>query len=385
MDEYGDITSDMGDESLSQEQIEQLITGNIDPQLHFGALARLAELVSAAKMSATTDELKNEGDVVGYFKEAQSRHSIRNIREANQRKIHSSLLAAKIAGVLVTATALTGTAVAAYHGDLPNTFQTTVSSGLARVGISVPATHGSSGGATTSSLPLPRATGQPPKTSVSVQSSTSTSTTNASSGLNNDTTQQLASGNSIYGLCSAYLSSHGSATTAENSTTTTSIPTSTTLATGSFHSHFSSGDTPSVSDNGSLSQISGPVAFQRLEALAAKQGTTVSQLCSTVAKPDSSSDSSDTAGGGGFSQGLRGVGHSFYTSSAESSATNSSTTTTSVGNRADLHFGTQGASSSVTGPKSSFSQNLLDEIFKEAGFPANEKGGSSLSRWNRSQ
>ncbi len=378
MDEYGDITSDMGDESLSQEQIEQLITGNIDPQLHFGALARLAELVSAAKMPATSEELKNEGDVVGYFKNAQRLHSVRNIREANQRKIHSSLLAAKIAGVLVTATALTGTAVAAYHGDLPNTFQTTVSSGLARVGISVPATRGSSGGATTSSLPLPKAAGPLTKSSVTVQSSTSTSSTNAQSGLNNYATQQLASGSSVYGLCRAYLNSPGSANTAENSTTTT-------LATGSFSSHFSSGGSSSSSDNGSASQISGPVALRWLEALAAKQGTTVSQLCSTVTRPDSSGGSSDTAGSGHFSQGLRGDGHSFFTSSAESSATNSSTTTTSVENRADLHVGTQGAPSSVTGSKSLFFQNPFNEILKEAGFSVNEKGGSSLSRWNRSQ
>lgn len=384
MDENDDITSDMGEESLSEEQIEQLLQGKTDPQLYFGAIAHLAELVRAAKVPGTSEELKNEGDVVGYFKEAQSGHSVRNIREANQRKIHSSLLAAKVAGVLITATALTGTAVAAYHGDLPNTFQTTVSSGLARVGISVPATHGSSATTTPSSLPLPKATGQLPRISAPVQGSTSTSTTKAQSGLKNGAALGLASGDSVYGLCTAYLNSYGSSNTAENSTTTTSAPTSTTPATGSPNSRFSNGDNSSASENGSPSQISGSVALQRLQEVAAKQGTTVSQLCSTVATPDSSGDSSGTVGGRGFSQELQGGGHSFFTSSVKSSAVNSSTTTTtSVGNRVGLHFGTQGSSSSVGGSKSSFSQNPFDEIFKGAGFSGNEKGSSSLSRWNR--
>ncbi len=367
MDHNDDINIDMGEEPLSDEQIEELLRGKFDPVQSFGAVAQIAELISAAKMPATSAELAGENDVVAIFREASGLGSIRNIRYDARRKVHSGFLAAKVVGVLAAATVLTGTAVAAYHGELPETFQTTVSSGLAHVGISVPTTHKpapqassspTSPSPATNKLPLP--TNQT-KTSLPSNENTSTTRAQQNSAANGVGNGQI-NGYATYGLCIAYGNYQGSENSDSSSTSTTSAG--------------SSGGSGQIG-NPSASQANGPIAFSQLEALAAQNHETVSQLCANAIAPNGENTTNTKNARSSSAKEFRDNGHAYY-----GSANVTTTTTTQARNSGDSYPGYK-SSNSTSRSNTDFSGNPFANFFKRGGIYGNGADGSSLRHWNR--
>ncbi|TAN22901.1 MAG: hypothetical protein EPN30_07970 [Actinomycetota bacterium] len=264
MDQSDDYSYDMEDEALSEQLIEQLLQGKVDPLKVSGAVAHLATLIEAAKMEASSEELAQERVILSRFKEALGEGGVRMISHGSRRKARSSIMAAKTLGALIAASALTGTAVAAYHGELPNSFQSTVATGLAKVGVSVPTSNISGSQTTSSSIHLP-----------DVKSTSAPSGTR--SGASNGTDEGLASGSSLFGLCTAYINSQNS----ESVSTTTAPATTTTLASGAAPQTGSTSSTSPTSANG----FTGSTQYQRLQITAQQKGETVKQLCSSVNIP----------------------------------------------------------------------------------------------------
>ncbi len=360
MDEFSDINFDMGEEPLSDEEIEALIKGKVDPSFTFGAVSHIAELISAAKMPATDEELATQEAVVNSFRLAAGPHSVRNIRYEKKQKVHSGLLAAKIAGVLMAATALTGTAVAAYHGDLPGTFQTTVSNGLAHVGISVPDTHASSGPPSTSNQ-LPPLSGQ----SKNLSSGTveTTTTRGVGGGIANGADQGLANQDSVYGLCVAYQNFTGSVSSFPfaTSTSSTTSTTSTTQVSGT-----------TAAGRGAISQVSSATAFQRLEALATQNGESVSQLCNNAPQPGKQGPAKSDRSGTSRDK------HPNSSNTSGEAPPYISTTTTTASNGSYSVQGSRAADRS----QSSFNGNPFSQLFKGGEVYGNGRSSLNLSRWS---
>ena len=383
MDQNDDCLFDMGEEQLSDKQVEQLLRGEVDPLLSTGPVGHWAGLISAAKMAATPEELLLESSVLARFKEVLGEESTVDIAYERKRKLHSNLLAAKAAGVLIAATALTGTAVAAYHGDLPNTFQATLSTGLAKVGIMVPTSNTSSNQSFSTSVELPKATSSTPTTGRNAQTGSSTSggqhaspVTGASGGPANDS--------NLYGQCIAYFDFQRMP---ESSTSTTSGSAG---SNGSLASEPASGSgfvtstTLETSFGSSRPQLSGSTAFQRLQEMAHTEGKSVAQLCASATSPGAASGSQNNATGNGNSSGNRSSGQNQRNSgrfSFDSSFINpfSTTSTTTVFNYGG---GGQRAAHSVGATKGSESSlgSSLNEIPKRDGSSNNQGSDSSQNR-----
>ena len=383
MDQNDDCIFDMGEEQLSDKQVEQLLRGEVDPLLSTGPVAQLAELISAAKVAATPEELVLESSVLANFKEVLGEESAVDIAYERKRRLHSNLLAAKAAGVLIAATALTGTAVAAYHGDLPNTFQSTLSTGLARVGIVVPASHPSGTQSSSTSVELPKANSSTPTTGQNAQTGSPTSggqntspVTDASGGPANDS--------ALYGQCVAYFDFQRMP---DSSTSTTSGGTGSS-GSSAPESSSGSGSVTSTAPDTSLSstghQLSGSTTFERLQEMARNEGKSVAQLCTGIASSSAGSGSQNQATGNGNSFGNRDSGQSQRSNGRfnfDSSFINpfSTTSTTTVFNYGG---GGQQITHSVgtTKGSESASRNHLNEILKRSGSSNNQDSGSSQNR-----
>ncbi|NNN18242.1 MAG: hypothetical protein HKL84_00115 [Acidimicrobiaceae bacterium] len=335
MGQNNDYTFDMSDEPLSEQQIEQLLQGKIDPLQASGALAHLANLISNAKMAATVEELATENTVLQNFKQALGKAPVRSIDHQAERRLRSNFMPAKVAGVLIAATALTGTAVAAYHGDLPRTFQTPLSSGLAKVGISVPNTSDSGSRSRSSNVTLPNQT-----------SSNSSGTSGSRNDVINGTDNGLASGNSLLGLCTAFVESTSSnsvnsTTTTDGTTTTSSVTTTTAAATTT--TKVTSGFTHSVE-------------YQRLQIAAKQKGETVAQLCSNNNLPANRHAPDSTSVAGKSIKGQNGNSHSLFFSS---------TTTTVAGSNPTPEY--QSSNSRISNNLGSGSVNSFSRIVGDNG------------------
>lgn len=264
MDQNDDNKSNMDDEALSDQIIEQLLQGKVDPLIASGAVAYLANLIEAAKVGATDNELAQEAIILSRFKEALGQGGVRRITHPNERKAHTSFLAARTLGALIAASVLTGTAVAAYHGELPGNVQNSLSTSLAKVGVSLPTSNSSTSDSTSSSISLP------------IGKSPSNLRAGANSEVSGGTNEGLAGGSSLYGICTAYTNSQGS-----SNTTTTSASTTTSLA----------GNTSTTSPNAAGSGFTGSVEYRQLQTAAQQKGETIPQLCANVGNPSQPSDS----------------------------------------------------------------------------------------------
>ncbi len=383
MDQNDDCLFDMGEEQLSDKQVEQLLRGEVDPSLSTGPLAHLAELILAAKMPATSEELSLESSVLAGFKEVLGKESAIDIANERKRRLHSNLLAAKAAGILIAATALTGTAVAAYHGDLPNTFQATLSSGLARVGINVPASNASGSQSFSTSIELPKATNSSPKTGRNAQTGAATTggqhaspITGASGGPANDS--------ALYGQCTAYfefqrMPESSTSTTSGNAGSNGSLLSESANGSGSVTS-----TTLGASFGSSRPQLISSTAFQRLQELAHTEGKSVAQLCAGAATPGAAgaSQNNATANGNGF--GNRSSGQNQRNSSRfnfDSSFINpfSTTSTTTVFNFAGGGQRTAHSVGATKGSESSLGSSL-NEGAKRDGSSNSQESGSSQNR-----
>lgn len=352
MDENDDFPFGMSDKEFSDDQIEQLLQGKVDPQQAPEALSRLAELISAARMPATESELANEDHVLNLFRANLTKGSTRNIsdlRYQRRRKVHSGFLAAKVAGVLVAATALTGTAVAAYHGDLPNTFQTPISTGLAKVGISVP--H-----PTPTTLAPKTHANKLPKASKSVSGSTSTEKTTTST-----TAQAVAP-----------------------TTTSTELPANSKGSIAQLCASFSN-----QQHSSQASKDSNSVA-QNLQELAQRRNETAAQLCSSLvgqsgqksspANQNNQGQSVQNSSTSAKSHGNPGNDNSQNRHFGFNSLFFNSSRSTSGGWNLDFHNYKQQTSNSVGGHESSrnSSQVSANGIFKGSGHDHGRRDGSQL-------
>lgn len=383
MDQNNDSLFDMGEEQLSDEQIEQLLRGEVDPLLATGPVGHLAELILAARMAATPEERLLESSVLASFKEVLSQESAIDIAHERKRRLHSNLLAAKAAGVLIAATALTGTAVAAYHGDLPNTFQMTLRTGLAKVGISVPDSHPSGSQSSSTLVELPKANNSTPTTGRNTQTGSSTTGGQRTSPANG-ASGGPANESTLYGQCVAYLRLQQ---TPAPSTSTTSGSTG---SNGSSTSQPSSGSgsitstTLETSSGSSEPQLSGPTAFQRLQETAHNEGKSVAQLCAGATSPGADSGSpnratsdSNSPGNRNSGQGSRSNGRFNFNSSFFNPFSTTSTTTVF-----NYSGGGQQSSHSVGATKSSedSSGSRLNQTLKGDGSSKNRASGSSQNR-----
>ncbi len=279
MGQNDDSLFSMSAERLSEQQIERLLRGETDPSQFSGPLSDLAALIAAARIAATADELAQESSVLASFKDIFGQGSVIDIANERRQKLHGKLLATKVAGVLIAATALTGTAVAAYHGDLPSTFQTTLSTGLTKVGISVPGSQPSTPQSSFGAVKLPKANGATiPTTSNNTQGGSAT----AAGRLNSQTTHitgGLINNESVFGLCIAYFSSQGA-------------PPSSTSTTNDGSSPITPVSPHNASDNTSAEpHTSSPTAFQRLQTTAQSEGETVGQFCTGAVNQNAQSRS----------------------------------------------------------------------------------------------
>lgn len=307
MNDDNDYQIDMNDGPISPEQFELLLKGKLDPSQLSGPAKHIAELINVAKSPATEAELANQAGMVADFKAAMMQGSITNLEPERKRRMLSKLLTAKIAGAALAATALSGTAVAAFNGDLPSSVQASLSGSLSKVGISIPSAT-TSGSSASSDITLPKAS----------VSGSATAVAGSKNGLTNGADQGLASGNSLFGLCTAYLSStdasSSSTSTTGASTTTSSTTTSTTSATS----------------GSSTSPVSGSLALQRLQALAQSKGESVTKLCGTAAHPSSQSSSTGQSFGQSHATKAHTLANNSHDPFSVSSSTTSSSTTSST-------------------------------------------------------
>ena len=298
MDQNDDNNSSMDDDALSDQIIEQLLQGKVDPLKASGAVAYLANLIEAAKVGATDHELAQEAVILSRFKEALGEGGVRRIAHPNERKGHSGFLAARTLGALIAASVLTGTAVAAYHGELPGSFQNTLSTGLAKVGVSLPTSNSSNSDSTSTSISLP------------IAKSPSNLPPGAHSEVSGGTNEGLAGGSSLFGLCTAYTNSQSSNA---STTTTTTASTTTSLA----------GNTSTITPNTAGSGFTGSEEYRQLLAAAQLKGETVPQLCASAGNPSQ-------RGGSTTSTAMHASEHSNSHANLHAAFDNSSTSTTST-------------------------------------------------------
>lgn len=348
MTDFNDYTFDMDNGKLTPEQIEQLLQGKTDASHLTGAAKHLAELVAASKSPGSVDELAHETSVVSNFKAALGQASVTPLNPKRKRKVYSKLLTAKLAGAALAATALSGTAVAAYRGDLPSSIQSNLSGSLSKVGINIPSSN------TSNSIILPKQISSASTTTTGAPAKASAGSQN---GLTNGAAEGLANGDSIYGLCTAYLNSSSTTTSQPTTTTTTPSSTSTTssaLTAINLASTSSSTSTTSAStstSSASSSTVSGSVAYQRLQAYAQKAGESVSKLCSTATHRTNADSTHDQ--GFGNSQA---TSHSNGNVDSHSPFSSSSTTTRS----------NDSSNSLTTNPKGSSSHTHTQQSFGNA-------------------
>lgn len=330
MGDNDDITFNMNNGPLDEEQIEQLLQGRLNPEQAPGPVAEIAKLIQAAKAPGTVAELSQEQSVLASFESVLGQGSVTQIEPERKRRMIAKILTAKVAGVALAATALTGTAVAAYNGDLPSPIQTSISASLSHVGVSVPNPTLSD----TSSSKLSTQADLSKGTSLHGNSSENAAL-GSNNGLTNGKDLGLSSGASAYGLCTAYLQSQSnssSSTTSTTGATTTTVPSSTTTTsaalTASLVDSTSTSSTTSTTETGST--LSGPVAFQRLQLTASAKGETVAQFCAKVmSEGQNGKNTGATAGSEGKAFGQsqssqHSQGRSDFSGSTTTTATNSS-------------------------------------------------------------
>ncbi|MCL5077523.1 MAG: hypothetical protein M1288_05380 [Actinobacteria bacterium] len=305
MNDDSDYQIDMNDGPISPEQFELLLKGKLDPSQLSGPAKHIAELINAAKSPATEAELANQASMVSSFKAAMVQGSITNLEPERKRRMLSKLLAAKIAGAALAATALSGTAVAAFNGDLPSSVQSSLSGSLSKVGISIPSST-TSGSSSSSDITLPKAS----------VSGSATAAAGSKNGLTNGVDQGLANGNSLFGLCTAYLSSTGASS---SSTSTTGASTTTSSTTSS---------TTSTTSATSSTSVSGSLALQRLQAYAHSKGESVTQLCGTSTHPSGHSSSGGQSFGQSQAKAHNQTNSHFPFSGSSSTTTSASTSST---------------------------------------------------------
>lgn len=305
---------------LTEEQLEKILQGKIDPQSADGAMAYVANLISAAKASPTEEELSQEASILMRFREVQSGGSISEIEPERKRRLLSKLLTAKVIGAALATTALSGTAVAAYDGVLPSSVQNTISSGLSAVGVTVP----SSSSTSQSKIQL-----------ADTQQTTTTLPSASQKGISNGGIDQgLASGESLFGLCTAYAnSSSTSSTSSSDGTTTTTVPSSTTTTAASNSTTTTAAPNSSTTTT-AVAGSSGSTEFQRLQSYASQKGETIMQLCANVSHPSPES----TAKSSGQKVGeLHAASHESTNSPLSSTTTEASGTSGSSASSNDSH------------------------------------------------
>lgn len=267
MDQFDDINSDMYDGDLSELNVDELIQGGLTPSALSPELAQIAALIDIARLPATTDELFHEELMVAKFKEALGGAPVIAMDPARKRRVLPKVIGAKLVIAALAATALSGTAVAAFDGQLPSTFQSTLSNGLAKVGVTIPTTAKE-----ISSNVLPQVESSVSTTSTTSTTGTSTlGTSTTSAGAIN---QGLINGSSVYGLCTAYSASSKSLATSTTSSSTADATSTTSTA---------------PSDTGSTNVVvSASTAFQELQAYATHKDVSIAALCASAAPPSHS-------------------------------------------------------------------------------------------------
>lgn len=324
MNDDSDYQIDMNDGPLSPEQFERLLNGQLEPSQLSGSARHIAELINVAKSPATEAELANQASMVSSFKAAMGQGSITNLEPERKRRMLSKLLTAKIAGAALAATALSGTAVAAFNGDLPSSVQSSLSGSLSKVGISIPSSTASNSSGS-SNITLPKAS----------TSENSAAAAGAKNGLTNGVDQGIANGNSLFGLCTAYLSSTGSGSSSTSTTgasTTTTPSTSTTLSSQTASILTDTSSTTSTTSATSNSPLSGSVAFQRLQVYAQSKGESVAQLCSTATRQGGQSSSAGQIFGQSQAKDhSQANSHSRFSESSSTTTTSSSSSSTTDG------------------------------------------------------
>lgn len=218
---------------LNQEIVEAFLNGTLPSDGFPHELVKVADLLHKVQGPATMQELTGENMVIQAFKAS----TLPTSSSGRSPKVLSKLLSTKAAAAAI-AVALTGGGAAAVTGLIPVSFH-----------------HG-----------LPSFTAQPTTTSPSTTTQeTSSSVASTTSTLIPGENQGMASGKSLFGLCTAYSNVtglHGSQATA--TTQATSLDSATT-----------STSSPALAST----------AFTQLQALAVAKGTTVAALCSTISNP----------------------------------------------------------------------------------------------------
>ena len=240
-----DGTGDMRTFPMGDSTADALLEGRIAPDDAPFGFERVAALVRDARSPATAGELANVAGSVAAV--------VPTVREAarmpdggrGRRKMLGKLISAKVVAAAAAA-ALGGGVAAAATGSLPTPVQSTVSSGLSHIGISLPNPDSQPG----SGNPPAPGTTNPSGTAASVPSAPGPAITAANE----------------YGLCTAYAASQAGTST----------------------------------DSHSVGATDGSRAFIALKAAATAKGETVAQFCTGVTPPGRSGTlgSSSTAGAG---------------------------------------------------------------------------------------
>ncbi len=229
---------------ISQEIIEAFLDGKITGHGIPQELQHVAQLMQKAQLPATKAELEGEHFAVQAFQTANGSA----LHPGGKSKVLSKLLSTKAATAAV-AVALTGGGAAAATGLIPVSFH----HGIPTLGTQVTTTSTTSSASTTSTTVLD-------STSTTQAGPTSTSST-----LIPNENQGMASGHSLFGLCTAYAHITTSGTTQDATNTSTSVT--------------------SLSSTSSTVAALSSTAFSQLQALATAQNMTVAQLCATTSNP----------------------------------------------------------------------------------------------------